>query len=181
MGSYSDAYDRFRLMALGRFAGPPATPNLEAGYAASMLRYLKDRAALVAAPLPSWQGFGRDIALTKLNNKIPVPARDDLWEWAAAVCKAADATGLPFLAVTPQPAVDHALLRKLFDLDATPPKSTGPATTPGDDDDADAARITDELEAGAKKPDPSRSPGDQINLALFFIAAIVVASVFHRR
>ena len=179
VGPYLEAFDKFRLMALGRFGGDAAAPRIEAGYAASVIRYLKERAAELARPVDrSWADIGHATAETKLGAKIPAEASAELWQWAREICERADAEGMPFKAVTPNPINDHALLVKWHRANGGggAPADPAPATDPL------TATQADELEAewGKAKPKPGPTPGDKFNTGLLLIAVIIIASLGHR-
>lgn len=172
VGSYLDALARFKTMAQGLYGGSPDTPDLKGGYAAAMLRYLKDRAAELKSPAPCepWELIGRELARVPFDTRLPADLRDRLWSWAQCICGALDDAGHPFKPVKPTPSEDHAALVRKFGGASTP--KSKPVTSPDE---------ADELELEAKPKAPVKTPGDQINIGLFLIAVIVVASVFHRR
>lgn len=191
MGDYTDALGRFRGVAVQQFGAEGDQPNLSAGYAAAMLRYLKDVAAkLRESPCEPWKLVGDGIARTAYAAKLAPAARDRLWSWARCVCQAADEEGLPFAPVKPNPLADYNSLRSSL---GNPPVKLSTGLGPHDIDESDGPTseaepdpadiyVDPELETSAK-PKPKKPPtaGDKFNTGLFLLAVIVVASIFHRR
>lgn len=172
MGAYADALERFKVYARSTWQGASNAPNITAGFAASMLRYLKDRQEKLGAPLDTpWEPIGRAIVATAIDKLLPPDVAVELWRWAGEVCDQADREGMAFVKVTPNPVIDYGLLRMRFPLAPRPPApSASPTVTPD----------ADELEAEAKKPKPGPTPGDKANTGLLLIAIIIIAALGHR-